>query len=310
MIDVNKLTALEKTALVPLLARAIADHQCMPVYTCNNQMFCDPISKCMVGSLDYDFPVLGKNIRNSIITCIARTVCFDNAIIKYIKRTKYPVIVDLGGGLDTGAYRIQNYLLGEGDARKFKYIVIDTSNIIELRTKLLKDELTKDSAVYNISTNSVFDWVSEWVPQVKGLVHGYPNVLFVASGLLQYYTLTEAKTLLSQIQIFFPKCEIIFDAVPDELIEKTNTSLMNANLWCRIYWGIDGIKDALKRLPIFSRYSIERIYQSILDDKHQTEVFKDAVKQFAEQNKTSIVHIKFAEAKLNEQQHREAAEST
>jgi O-methyltransferase involved in polyketide biosynthesis len=309
MIDVNKLTALEKTALVPLFARAIADHRCVPAYTCNGQVFSDSISKYLVSSIDYDF--LAGIIKDSMVTCVARTICFDNEIIKYIKRTKYSVIVDLGGGFDTGSYRVKNYLYGNGEIKVYKWINIDTKNIIKVRTEILPDELEKQNFLYSIATDSIFDWVSDWVPQVKGIAHGLPHVLFVASGFMQYYTLTEVKTLLSQIQMFFPKSEIIFDAVPNELISPTNHALLKAGLAdAKIRWGIDDIRKSLKNHPIFSNNTVTEIYQSILDDKHQTEVFKDAVKQFAEQNKTSIVHIKFAEAKLNEQQYRESAKST
>jgi O-methyltransferase involved in polyketide biosynthesis len=235
----------EATMLLPLLSRAIESKKKDPV-------FFDPLAVSVVENIDYDLGRLKSEISDySSISWSARALQFANITTEFIHSHSEATIVNLGAGLDTTFYIV--------DDGKIKWFNVDSEAVNELRNTLLP----ANTRITNISGN-VLD------PNLfERIMVNTQNVLFIASGLLLYLTENEIKVLFKGIADRFLSCTIVFDRISAYSIQYVQTDLNKSNLnKAKIQWGIDNVKEIenwdsrfkiVREVRMFERIAREKI---------------------------------------------------
>ena len=269
-IDFN-LTGVSQTLLLPLLARAkFSQFPNPPLY--------DAQAIKLIEKIDYDFNQLFASVGYATsIWMIARAYQFDAAIKVYLQRHPKAVIVNLGAGLDTTFYRVDNGQL--------TWLDIDLPQVIDLRKTLLP---VPDKRVHYLAY-SLLD--SNWIDAVKKFGE---HIFFVAGGLFMYFPKAQAQSLLVTMANKFPQAELIFDAIPSASLAYVNAILEAANIVnAKLQWGLDygyelerwsGNIKLISQLPYFNSLSFRH---------HFPFVTRLRMLLFNLYKRGGIIHVKF-----------------
>jgi len=106
------------------------------------------------------------------------------------------VVVNLGGGLDTQFYRVDN--------GRVLWFEIDLPESIGVRR-----EFFEETARHRMLACSALDF--RWMEEIEGR----SPVMFVAAGLLPYLPPDEVKRLVATLATRFPGSEMVFDTVSE-----------------------------------------------------------------------------------------------
>jgi O-methyltransferase involved in polyketide biosynthesis len=120
---------------------------------------------------------------------------FDEMAKKYIAEHPRASVVNLGAGLDTTFYRVDNGLIHWYD--------LDLPEVIDVRRQLL---LEPDRVTY--IAKSIFD--QSWCKDVK---HTGDGVFIVAGGVLQFFNELQVKQFFSMLADNFDGGELVFDVI-------------------------------------------------------------------------------------------------
>ena len=116
----------EETLLAPLCARAKFS-QDFP------WIFNDEKAIELVDQIDYDFSLKVAALRlEGTIAIVARARQFDDKIRAYVSEHAQASVINVGAGLDTTFYRVDNGLL--------QWYDLDLPNVIDTRTRLLPEQ--------------------------------------------------------------------------------------------------------------------------------------------------------------------------
>ncbi len=208
-----------ETLLLPLWCRAAATEL-------NSTAFKDFMAIQMIRRIDYDFSRFRMKIRKFFIVMLAaRAKEQDEIINRFLSEHPRATIVNIGAGLDTTFYRVNNGTI--------KWYDLDVSDVIALRKVLLQP-----SPQIHYIAKSMFDhgFLQEITPPEDG-------ILFLVSGVLMYFTETEIRSLLESITAGFPGCEIAFDALTPLGVSVANRMIHKAGISnAVIQWGIPNVK--------------------------------------------------------------------
>jgi len=162
----------------------------------NSPLISDPDAVKIVSRIDYDFAHLDRTFpfRNNLLN-VVRAIHFDAKIRSFITTHPRASIINVGAGLDTTFYRIDNGMIGWYD--------LDLPEVIELRTQLIP----QNERVHLIA-NSILD--PSWYGQVGRTGDG---ILAISGGVLFYFTESEVKSFLTMFADNFPGGELAFDTV-------------------------------------------------------------------------------------------------
>jgi O-methyltransferase involved in polyketide biosynthesis len=152
----------------------------------------DPASIAIHRAIEYDF---GGHFGNPAGSLAARAAAIDQAIRHWLMQHPDGMIVSLGEGLETQAYRVDN--------GRMHWLSVDLPDAIRLRENFLRP-----SPRFHHLSGSALDLA--WMDAVDP-AHG---VFIVAQGLLMYLSPEKVRQLLSSIAERFPGGEIVFDTVP------------------------------------------------------------------------------------------------
>jgi O-methyltransferase involved in polyketide biosynthesis len=216
-----KLNDNETTLLLPLLGRAMESRKADPI-------FFDPLAADIIEKIDYDFDRLqGQITEYSRLSWAVRALRFKNIAAEFINVHPEATVVNLGAGLDTTFYMVDN--------GRIDWINVDSEEVNKLRVALLP----VNQRVRNIN-GSVLD------PRIlDGIIA--PHVLFMASGLLIYLAEDEIKQLFRGLADKFPSSTIAFDRISSQSIQYVQTDLSKTNLaGAKIRWGIDDAREMEK----------------------------------------------------------------
>ncbi|MCK4959089.1 MAG: class I SAM-dependent methyltransferase, partial [Planctomycetes bacterium] len=184
-ISVMKLNGVPKTLLIPLRGRYLETKR-------HDGIIDDPMSVEIIDSIDHDFAQTELPWDGQMLMA-ARTEILDEAVNKFIGENPECVIVNLGCGLDTRIHRVDN--------GRILWYDLDLSESIEIREKFVDQ-----TARLKFIAKSVLDfsWVNDVAKDRK--------TLFIAEGLLIYFSEEDVKDIFKTIQENFPDSEIIFEA--------------------------------------------------------------------------------------------------
>ena len=238
------ISQLSQTLLLPLIGRA------------NSNLISDIEAKRIVDIYHDELSKFFKYCSGKYsLIWQARALFFDLEIQEYLKLKTNATIVNLGAGLDTTFYRINN--------DKIHWVDLDLPEVINIRKNLL----TQNEQINNISC-SILDF-DVWITQLKTT----PDIFF-AGGLLFYFTKQEVKKIFEIITTKFPKAIILFDSISLKQKQKTIKRLNKMNLTVSIGWTLDSItevqelndKYTITKLPYF--YKLKYFKQASILQKY------------------------------------------
>ncbi len=235
------LTGVPQTLLLPLMARAWFNEL-------NISQFKDLTASKVACSIDYDFKNLANNY--GLFRCFGflgrayQCDCFIQAQLE-----KYPdtVVVDLGCGLETSFYRVDN--------GKLTWVDIDLPEVISIKQALLPP---KDRLHY--ISQSIFDY--SWIDKVKTLGSHF---IFISAGVLIYFDNDTVKNLLNTLSQKFPESSIMFDFVSERRRKIANISLAKINMQnAKITWSINRRQELIELLPKNAKLKIINYFSGMM----------------------------------------------
>lgn len=237
-----ELGSTQETLLLALWCRAKESQKERP-------LLLDPKASEIVPRLDYDFGQIDRTMSEYIV--LVSNVCSrhcDDAIKAFTANHPKATVVNIGAGLDTTFYRVDNGSL--------KWYDLDIPDVIDLRRRLLP-ETDRSRCI----AKSVFDfgWFDDIVTSADGL-------FMISHAVLPYFDRADIGRLFSALAIRFPGAELIFNCynavgrrganrlalkrsgIKDATIE---WSIASANELAR--W--DASVEVVDAWPVFSRIS-------------------------------------------------------
>ena len=207
---------IQETLLIPLWARAEEFKQ-------ENAMIRDRTSAEMVEAIDYNFAKFAQD-RSTQVSCCLRGYLIDNWVKEYIQQYPQGVVVELGAGLNTRFERLDN-----GTIRWFD---LDLADTMALRQKFFRESERR-----KFITASALD--TDWYDLVRETASGKP-CLFVAEGVLMYFTETEVKQLFANLSARFSGSGLAFDSLSPFLAKQHKPQ---KKLTAKFNWGIADIRE-------------------------------------------------------------------
>ncbi len=184
-----KLSGVSETLLGPLWSRAKLSREHNPVLN-------DTKAIEIVEHIDYDFSTIDHNIPPVVnLLIIVRAQHFDDKIKAYIAEHPRASVVNIGAGLDTTFYRVDNGLI--------HWYNLDLPAVIDIRKQLIP-ETERTTCI----AKSLFD--PSWCQDIK---HTDEGVFMVVGGVLYYFEESQVKQFFSLIADNFPGGEIVFDSL-------------------------------------------------------------------------------------------------
>jgi len=227
---------IEETLLIPLWGRAKLTQEYPSLL--NDQKAVE-----LIEQMDYDFSKLDKSLRFWNFLHAVRANQFDDKIRAYIAKHPRASVIDLGAGLDTAFYRVDNGLIHWYD--------LDLPSVIQLRTGLLPEP---ERTMY--ISHSLFD--PAWFTEVENTENG---VFFIAAGVLLYFEESRIRSFFTSLANTFPSGEIVFDSLSIFGKLTGNWSLRRAGMkGSTLKWALkdarritewDGRIDVLDQFPLF-----------------------------------------------------------
>ncbi|MBD3194918.1 MAG: class I SAM-dependent methyltransferase [Candidatus Lokiarchaeota archaeon] len=222
----TKLSALEETMLGPLWARAMYAKKYPDLLN-------DPKAIEIIESVNYDFSEMEQILGEwRAIGLMIRARSFDNAARDYIKKYPSATIINIGAGLDTTFFRIDN--------GKIKMYNIDLPDVIDYRENLLPStDRNKNIA------KSAFDY--DWITKIDYTEDN--GIFIIAGGFVYYFNEEKISNFLSTLADDFTEGEIIFDAISSLALNKMNKKSEKAGSDLRLKLAID---DPFETIPKWS----------------------------------------------------------
>ena len=217
------LAGVPKTLLMPLLGRANATRSGSPILS-------DPKAVEIVQELNVDFERLGRAMpASNDFVSIGRARVLDDVIHEFLSQNPKATIVNLGAGLDTTFWRVDNGLLTWFD--------VDFPEVIDIRRRFLT-ETDRNRCIASSFLEA--DWVQKIGPRSQG-------ILFFSGGVFVYLQEAELQRLFSILVGSFPGADLVFDVQSKLSVFIGNLILRRAGMGsARLRWGARDSKPILK----------------------------------------------------------------
>ena len=177
----------------------------------------------LVERIDYDFS-LAEGDSTMSDGVIARTLVFDELVKDFISRNPDCTVVNIGCGLDTRFYRMDN--------GRLKWFNLDLPEIIEIRNEIFDES----GRVLNIGC-SVLD--SGWVKNINA----DGKVLFVVEGLSMYLTKDENAKMLEIIRGNFKNATVMLECLAKRWVNREKIEKSIENTGAKFIFGADSFED-------------------------------------------------------------------
>ena len=199
------------TALIPLSNRASETLRKHP--RVKDEKAVEIIKMLKIDTKDYD-----KMVTHECV--IARTIMFDNAVEKLLKKYPDAVCVNMGCGLDNRFQRVDN--------GRITWFDVDLPDSIGIRKRVYEETERR-----RMIGASVID--TDWIEVVK-TASGKKNVIVVAEGLFMYFSREQTRTILNNLTTFFSKGFLVVEMMnPSMMDEKKHETVKHTD--ARFGWG-------------------------------------------------------------------------
>lgn len=212
-----KLDGVSETMLIPLYFRAIASKM-------KNPVIMDSKAIELINKINYDFSKYSDN-KMTRIAITVRTIYFDREAKEFIKENPKCNCINIGCGLDTRFFRVDN--------GKLEWYDLDLESVIEVREKLIKSE----DRVTTIKSSALED---EWTNKIaqKNL-----PTLIIIEGLLMYFNEEEVKILFTIISKTFPNCTILLEKITPFMVKNSSKHPVVNKTSAVFKWGVRSGKE-------------------------------------------------------------------
>lgn len=215
----NKLTGVSETLLIPLYAKFLETQR-------KDGIIKDEKSLEVVNQLDFDLNKFSQNFWSTQISCAIRTEILDQAVKKFLEKKPDAVIVNLGAGLCTRFFRLDN-----GSVRWFE---LDLPPVKQVWEKVYRET---DRHVFLAYSVLDFSWLEEIKPFAK------LPILFIAEGLFMYLQEEDVKRIFTEINQNLPQAEILFEALSPIITSNSNRHAAVSKTDAVFNWGINSGKE-------------------------------------------------------------------
>jgi len=189
-----------------------------------NGIIKDDKSVEIVDCLDYDFSQYNSSLNQALIAI--RTEVIDEFVSHFILQNPHTTVVNLGAGLCTRFFRLDNSLV--------HWIEIDIPLV-----KPIWDSFLGETERHQFHASCVLNL--NWIKKIKEMK--VRNPLFIAEGLLMFFSEIEVKYLLQNIRDSFPNSEIIFDSLGVFLAQNSRLNSQSLGFNTSYKWGIDDLAE-------------------------------------------------------------------
>ncbi|MGB9372503.1 MAG: class I SAM-dependent methyltransferase [Halobacteriota archaeon] len=182
------LHGVEGTLLAPLWGRAKFSRDYPSVFN-------DAKATELVEQIEYDFAAIDEGLRfEGTLMLVAWAMQFDDKARAYIAEHPMASVINLGAGLDTTFYRIDNGSL--------EWYDLDLPNVIDVRRELLPEP---ERTTY--LAKSLFD--ESWCRDIE---HTENGVFLICGGVLDWFEDSQVRRFLSLLADNFPSAEVVLNA--------------------------------------------------------------------------------------------------
>ncbi len=216
----EKLSGIPETLLIALWARANATQETDPI-------ICDEKAVELIGQIDYDFSRFESSNRLTTLGVAVRTLLLDQGLTNFLQKHPNAVVINFGAGLDTRHSRMQCDTLD--------WYEIDLPESIELRRRFFHE-----TENYHFIAQSIFDL--SWISEIR--TSGRP-VIFLAEGLLMYFSEAELKPFFCTLASRFPGAEMLFEMLAPFMVGKSkhHETVKKIDSAAEFKWGLKHSRD-------------------------------------------------------------------
>ena len=161
----------------------------------------DPRAVDLVERLDYDFDAVSGGATWHAV----RVATVDAAVRRFLVEHPSGTVVALGEGLETQFWRVDN--------GRVHWVTVDLPETLALRRRVLPDGERQRS---HAGSALALDWLDT--------VDSTSPLLVTAQGLLPYFEVGQVHGLIAGIAARRPGARIVFDVVPDTMLELARRS--------------------------------------------------------------------------------------
>jgi methyltransferase (TIGR00027 family) len=270
-IQSDDLKGVSETLLIPLHFRVQASKS-------DSSGFKDEMAERFHDAIAYDWNKLDP-AAIQIRMMAVRTAVFDEQVRNFLEKTPDGLVVNLGAGLDTRFHRLNN--------NRVEWIELDLPGVIRLRQKLREPE----SERHRLIAASILD--EDWIAEIKR--HAISRVLFVAEGLLLYFTEEEHRKIFTSLAANFPGQEMLFQTIAPSLYKAlaqySHVSKMSGKVEVR--WGLE---DGEQVSALNPKVQFVREFP-LLEGRYEDlpESFRQNMSPAMAKKVAKIVHVRFLE---------------
>jgi O-methyltransferase involved in polyketide biosynthesis len=277
-IQSDDLKGVSKTLLIPL-------HCCVEESKSESSSFKDEIAERFHDAIAYDWGKFDADSSQNWVTAVTtaamnkRRVIFDEQVKNFLEEAPDGLVVNLGAGLNTRFHRLDN--------GRLEWIELDLPGVITFRQKLREPE----SKRHRMIAASVLD--DDWVGEIKRYARS--RVLFVAEGLLPYFTEEEHRKIFTCLAENFPGQEMLFHTMTPSLIQGLGQHSLVSKLDMKVemQWGLEDSRQVSALNPrvefVDESSLLEGCYDGLPESIRQ-KLSPSMAKQIAK-----IVHVRFCE---------------
>jgi O-methyltransferase involved in polyketide biosynthesis len=202
-ITVPDLQGIARTLLVPLACRAMESVR-------PDAIIHDPRSVDLYNALGGSHEFLLGMSGHDLFATVMRVRQFDTFARGFLARNPGGLVVDIGCGLDTRFYRL--------DDGQMNWLGVDLPEVIHLRWQWLPD-------VERCATIAQSMLDLSWLDEVERIDK---PIIFLAEGVFPYFRTSDVRPMLMAMAERFPSGELVFDAMTPFLgwLHKPNSSVL------------------------------------------------------------------------------------
>jgi O-methyltransferase involved in polyketide biosynthesis len=268
-IDVDRISNVPETMLIPLWARAVEARQVQPIVR-------DLKAVEIMERIDYDFSKFRK-ARLSQVGVSIRTMLLDGETRGFLERRPEAVVINLGAGLDTRFERL-------GADRIRAWYDLDLPEAVELRQRVLSPGPRNTFLAKSLLDFSWMDDVAE----------GGSPVLIIAEGLFMYFTEDELRPLFQRLVERFPHAEMLFEMLSPMMVGKAryHDSVTKVGGAIEFRWGVRDSR-ALESWDVRLHFVAEWNYLDYHRERWGIMRWPALIPAFRRNFNNRIVHLQF-----------------
>jgi O-methyltransferase involved in polyketide biosynthesis len=265
------LSGVPETLLMALWGRAKVSREGNPILNDSKAV------EIVENLIEYDFEKLEKYFQKyTNVSLLARARMFDDMIRRFTAEHPEATIVNLGAGLDTTFFRVDN--------GSIKWYDLDLPESIDIRKKIMPETDRMKCIAKSLMDTS-------WMRDIKDIQEG---ILFFSGGVFEYFEEKEVKKLLSKLADRFPRGEIVFDTMSTFMVSQGNKLLKDVGMGTALMkWGIDDTKSFSEWDPRITVLEDYTLYSRIENKNYWGQEIMMTMDYMDKTRGSCIIHLKF-----------------